>query len=120
MGPRSAAERRVQQAFAKVGTIRGGELYVPWSVADRYIDACVQESLAILGVDVFRQEHGGKLRPDLNQIADFSALFTRAAAWEVVVHATASEARRFVEQLSADEAVLLSVTLRSEATAARG
>ncbi len=111
---RDAAESRVRKAFADMGIDRGGEFFVPWTVAESYIDACVGESLAIVGIEVFRSEGQGKLRPLLSHIADFSALFIGYSDWDVVVQATAVEARRFIEQLRSDKDVLLSFVLRSE------
>jgi hypothetical protein len=113
MGLKSAAEERLQQAFADVGTERGGDFYVPAAAASRYIDACVRESLAIAGVEVFRLEEG-KLKPNLNQIADFSSIFSDKEAWEILVRATVAEAHRFLAQVPLEADARLSFTLVSE------
>lgn len=113
MGLMSAAEERIRQAFADVGTKRGGGFYVQVSAASRYIDACVRESLAIAGVEVFRLE-GVKLRPDLDQIADFSLMFSEKKDWELLVRATAAEAYLFVGQIALETWGRLDFTLVSE------
>lgn len=113
MGLEPIVEKRIQQAFADVGSEHGGEFFVPASAADRYIDTCVQESLAIIGVETFRLE-GEKRKPILEQIADFSSMLTAIEGWGVIVRETAAEAHRFVRQVPTEADVLLSFTLLSE------
>ncbi|MCP4037284.1 MAG: hypothetical protein GY733_10135 [bacterium] len=106
-------EERIQEAFADVGTAQGGEFHVPASAADRYIDACVQASLAIVGIEVFRLE-GRRLRPDLGQIADFSSVLTGKEGWDAIVQATGADAHRFARQVPSEADVRVNFTLLSE------
>ncbi|MCL2779809.1 MAG: hypothetical protein FWD73_17600 [Polyangiaceae bacterium] len=109
---KSTAEKRIQEAFASVGLEYGGEFFILASTADRYIDACVQESLAIGGIEAFWLQ-GKKLKPNLNQIADFSSIFT-GKDWNSIVRETAAEAHRFVRQIPVEADVRLNFTLLSE------
>lgn len=113
MGLKTAAENLVQQGFADVGTKRGGEFYLPASAAGRYVDACVQQSLAIVGVEVFRLE-GVKLRPDLSLIADFSSVVTGEETWDNAVRLTGADAHRFVGEVPSERDVLVNFTVLSE------
>lgn len=109
-----SSEDRIQQAFVDVGMVRGGEFYVPATAAGRYTDACVLESLAIVGVECFRFEEGS-LKPDLSQIADFSMMFTSGNMnWNLLIQATAAEAQRFLRQIPAGHDVRLTFTLLGE------
>ncbi|MGV3624039.1 MAG: hypothetical protein ACO1OB_24695 [Archangium sp.] len=114
MGLITVAEQRLQQAFADVGTLAAGDFYVPPFVAGEFVDTCIRESLAIIGVDVFRLEEGVGVKPDLSQMADFSSMFPADAPWLDMVRATAEEARRFVEQLPLENDVRLNFTVLSE------
>ena len=113
MGLKPTARSELQREFAEVGTERAGEFYVPTPVASRFIDACVLHCLAIAGIEVFRVE-GEKLRPDLNQIADFSSMFSDEKLWDSVVRETAAEARRFIAQVALEVDVRMSFTLLSK------
>ncbi|MFN0061926.1 MAG: hypothetical protein ACKVPX_05360 [Myxococcaceae bacterium] len=114
MGLKSVAEERLQRTFADVGTKHAGEFYVPASAIDGYIDACVHESLAIAGIEVFRLGKGGTLKADLSQLADFSTMFTGDEGWDITVRATAAEAHRFVGQAPSEQDVRFNFTLLSE------
>lgn len=114
MALKSVAETQLQQTFADVGTEHAGEFYVPASAAERYIDACVHQSLAIAGIELFRVGTEGTLKPDLRHIADFSTMFTGNDAWDATVRATAAEAHQFVRQAPSGEDVRLNFTLLSK------
>ena len=113
MGLRTTGENQLRQAFVGVGTERGGEFYLPAQAAGRFVDACVHESLAIVGVEGFRIE-SGKFRPLLDQIADFSSLLTDRKGWAETVQAAAAEAHRFLAQLPTEPELRLNFTLLSE------
>ena len=73
-------------------------MYLPISVADDFVDACVDASLAIVGIEGFQVE-GELLRPDLNLIADFSSIVDERKEWDCRVRSSQVAARRFVELL---------------------
>lgn len=106
------AEERLQQEFADVGTKHGREFYVSASAVGRYIDACVRESLAIAGLDVFWLQ-GVQLKPDLSRIADFSSLFVGERGWDALVAGAAVEAREFVARVALEPEVLVDFVLIS-------
>lgn len=105
---------RKREDFSDVGTYFAGDVYVAPFAAPGYIDACIRESLAIVGVDVFRREAGHEMKSDLNLIADFSSMLQANARWVDIVGATAEEARRFLEQVPLDDDVRLNFTILSE------
>lgn len=92
---------------------QGGEFFIPVSGADRYIDVCVEESQAIVGIETFRLE-AEKHTPILDEIADFSSMLTATERWDVIVRKTAAEAHRFVRRLPTRSGLWLSFTLLSE------
>lgn len=113
MGLKTVAEDLLWQSFADVGTRRGGDSYLPASAAGAYVAACVQRSLAIVGVEVFRLD-GVKVRPDLGRIADFSSVLTDEEGWDTIVRVAGASANRFIGQVPPEADVLMNFTLVSE------
>ncbi len=108
------AEDRLHQEFADAGTRRGQEFYVPPSAVGSFIDACVRESLAIAGLEVFWLQ-GVQLKPDLSRIADFSSLLAGEGGWDALVAESAAEAHRFVARVALEPDTLVNLALVSEA-----
>jgi hypothetical protein len=113
VGLESQAEKRLEEAFADRGLVSGGELYVAASAATTFLEACREESLAVLGIEAFTLT-GEKLRPDLDLIADFSSLIHASGAWDAIVAETVREALDFVDGAVAGLDRLLNFTLLSE------
>jgi hypothetical protein len=111
-------EKRVREKFADVGYVSGGEFYVPAHVSVSFLDACVSESLAVVGMEVFSRCEE-RLRPNLNLIADFSEIVNTTDPWEKTVGDSVKEALAFLANVPRELEPWINFTLLSPGDASR-
>ena len=107
---------RILENFKHRGHESGGELYLGVSEAREFLRALRDARIAVLGVEAVRCENK-KIRPLIDQIADFSSLSTED--WNSRVEASSRAAARFLDQLPEDSAIMVTFTVTSGSEAGR-
>jgi hypothetical protein len=102
-------EQELQERFSDRSIRRGGERYFDVGVGSDYIDACVENDFAIIGIEGFDMVNDA-LAPRMDLIADFSEL--TAPTWREFKDHSIRSARAFVNQIH-DSSVLLNFAVLS-------
>ena len=106
----TTASKLLQQMRGR-GFESGGDVYLPPAAALDFAHICRRESLAIAGIEGF-ERIGGKLRPRLDLITDWSGV--HAADWPARVRECLDNSLSFITSLPKNEDIVLSFTVLSE------
>lgn len=104
-------ENEIIDYFRKHGIFQGEELYLDIPTALKFLTVCEENDLAIMGIECF-QYNGGKIKPVLDQIADYSS--AEAANWEEFRNLCNNSCKAFIYSLLTEDALVVNFTVLSQ------
>ena len=105
------SENEIIEHFRKNGIFQGGELYLATPAALKFLTNCEENDLAVIGVEGF-QYHCGKVKPLLDQIADYSS--AKASRWEEFRDVCNTSCKAFIFGLPQEEELVVNFTVLSQ------
>ncbi|MDP3156562.1 MAG: hypothetical protein Q8N23_28075 [Archangium sp.] len=100
-------EQQLEAFFADRSLLRVGERYFDLPTSSDFIEACIENDFAIIGIEGFEMVEGG-IRPRMDLIADFSE--RDALTWSNLKDRANRSALAFRNAVT-DHAVLLNFTV---------
>lgn len=78
----------------------GGEIYLPFRLAEEFLGFCVKNDLAIVGIEGFLPTGKSGKIPQLDMVIDFVRLEKFPKSWQEYCEYCTLESRRFFQQLT--------------------
>jgi hypothetical protein len=104
-------EEELYERFTQYGVVRGGEHYFERDIALQFVDLCVQNDFAVIGIEGFWISE--QTLPDSHWVADFSSTL-RGREWGEIKTLNAAEARHFINRAPSGLRFSIVVLSRSE------
>ncbi len=83
-----------------------GEVYLPFQLADEFLHFCVENDLAVVGIEGFLPTGKSGKIPQLDMVIDFVRLEKFPKSWKEYCKYCALESRRFFQQLVKEGKIL--------------
>jgi hypothetical protein len=91
------SEAELMQSFGRKGVKSGEELIVFKEYCREFVRECENAGFAVLGIEGFFLLQNGHVKPNLDEIADFSDV--QAGSWDEYREACSKAADLFIEEM---------------------